>query len=75
MMPRNPVDPILGHSLKHNIELWRSMQISQTSSQLSFQQMSRAIFPVKAITIIFVINAKNNNDNVENYNHCDDTND
>ena len=39
-----------------------------------FQQMSRAIFPVKSITIIFVVNAKNNNDNVENYNHRDDTN-
>ena len=36
--------------------------------------MSRAIFPVNAITVIFVINAKNNNDNVENYNHHDDTN-
>ena len=36
--------------------------------------MSRAIFPVKSITIIFVVNAKNNNDNVENYNHRDDTN-
>lgn len=51
------------------------MHRGQTSS-LSFfsQQMPREIFPVKAITVIFIINAKNNKDNVESYNHYDDAN-
>ena len=39
------------------------------------QQMSRETFPVKAVTIIFIIYAKNNKDNVENYSHYDDAND
>ena len=34
--------------------------------------MPREIFPVKALTIIFIINAKNNKDYIENYNHCDE---
>lgn len=67
--------PVLGHSLKHNIELGGSMHRIQTSSlSLLSPQMSSEIFPVKAITIIFIIHTKNNKDNVENYSHCDDAN-
>ena len=67
--------PVLGHSIKHNIELGGSTRRIQTSSlSLLSQQMSREIFRVKAITIIFIIHTKDNKDNVENYSHCDDTN-
>lgn len=36
--------------------------------------MPREISPVKAVSSIFIINAKNTKDNIENYNNCDDAN-
>lgn len=66
--------PVLGHSLKHNIKLEEAC--TEVRLPLSFlsQKMPREIFSVKAIATIFIINAKNNIDSVENYNHCRDAN-